>query len=183
MPGSEALKSLVLAGLERFTIVDPNLVTRGDLGKNFFVTKDDLGKPRAEVVAQLLQRHGLFMKKENAVGVHKDPVELLNENPEFYKQFDLLIVSGCTTDVSIKFSHFCKMNHIELVIVRAYSQIGLLQLYSKEHDIFDCRNKEMLTNYHILNPWKELEDYCTSLLPENVYFVLFIYFFLIYFFF
>ena len=47
--GTETLKNLVLPGCGDVTIVDDAIVTEGDLGNNFFVTVEDVGKPRAEV--------------------------------------------------------------------------------------------------------------------------------------
>jgi molybdopterin/thiamine biosynthesis adenylyltransferase len=36
------------------TIIDPYMVTRADLGKNFFVDGESVGRPRADVCASLL---------------------------------------------------------------------------------------------------------------------------------
>lgn len=47
--GSESLKNLVLPGVGAVTVVDPHVVTEQDLGNNFFLTADSLGKPRAQV--------------------------------------------------------------------------------------------------------------------------------------
>lgn len=52
--GVEALKNLVLPGIGGFTIVDPAPVTETDLGVNFFVEEDSLGKSRAEETCRLL---------------------------------------------------------------------------------------------------------------------------------
>lgn len=46
--GIEALKNLVLPGIGRFTILDSALVTEADLGVNFFLEDDDVGKFRCE---------------------------------------------------------------------------------------------------------------------------------------
>jgi molybdopterin/thiamine biosynthesis adenylyltransferase len=47
--GTETLKNLVLPGCGNITIVDDALVKESDLGNNFFVTEEDIGKSRAEV--------------------------------------------------------------------------------------------------------------------------------------
>ena len=44
-----------LAGIGSFTIVDGANVTQADLGNNFFVDEDCLGKSRAASVTQMLQ--------------------------------------------------------------------------------------------------------------------------------
>lgn len=53
--GVEALKNLVLPGIGGFTIVDPAVVTEADLGVNFFLEEESLGKSRAEETCRLLR--------------------------------------------------------------------------------------------------------------------------------
>lgn len=53
--GVEALKNLVLPGIGGFTVVDPARVTEPDLGVNFFVEEESLGKSRAEETCRLLR--------------------------------------------------------------------------------------------------------------------------------
>ena len=52
--GSEILKNLVLPGLGSFTIVDASITQGQDLGNNFFLTLESLGKPRGEEIAKYL---------------------------------------------------------------------------------------------------------------------------------
>lgn len=52
--GVETLKNLVLPGIGGFTIVDPATVTETDLGVNFFLEEESLGKSRAEETCRLL---------------------------------------------------------------------------------------------------------------------------------
>jgi amyloid beta precursor protein binding protein 1 len=53
--GIETLKNLVLPGIGRFTILDSAIVQEEDLGVNFFLDEDSLGKSRAEQTCRLLQ--------------------------------------------------------------------------------------------------------------------------------
>ena len=53
--GVETLKNLVLPGIGGFTIVDPAAVTEPDLGVNFFLERESLGKSRAEETCRLLK--------------------------------------------------------------------------------------------------------------------------------
>lgn len=53
--GVEALKNLVLPGIGGFTIVDPATVTESDLGVNFFLEEESLGKSRAEETCRFLR--------------------------------------------------------------------------------------------------------------------------------
>lgn len=53
--GVETLKNLVLPGIGGFTIVDSAPVTEADLGVNFFVEEESLGKSRAGETCRLLR--------------------------------------------------------------------------------------------------------------------------------
>ena len=53
--GVETLKNLTLPGVGSFTVVDDALVEEKDLGLNFFLTEESLGKSRAEECAKLLK--------------------------------------------------------------------------------------------------------------------------------
>ena len=44
---TSSLKNLVLPGIGKFTILDDQVVEEKDLGTNFFLSKDSLGKSRA----------------------------------------------------------------------------------------------------------------------------------------
>ena len=53
--GVEALKNLLLPGVGDFTIVDEAEVSEKDLGVNFFLEEESLGKSRAEETCKYLQ--------------------------------------------------------------------------------------------------------------------------------
>jgi amyloid beta precursor protein binding protein 1 len=53
--GVETLKNLVLPGIGRFTIADEAVVTEPDLGVNFFLDEESLGKSRSERCVNFLQ--------------------------------------------------------------------------------------------------------------------------------
>ena len=52
--GVEILKNLILPGIGSFTIVDEESVTEKDLGVNFFLTEESLGKSRASETCKYL---------------------------------------------------------------------------------------------------------------------------------
>ena len=53
--GIETLKNLILPGIGRFAIADDAMVDESDLGVNFFLTEESLGKPRAEETCRFLR--------------------------------------------------------------------------------------------------------------------------------
>jgi len=52
--GCETLKNLILPSVGKFTIIDDKKVVDADLGVNFFLDEDSIGKSRAERTAALL---------------------------------------------------------------------------------------------------------------------------------
>ena len=55
MTGIETLKNLVLPGVGQFTILDSATVQEEDLGVNFFLSEDSLGKLRGEETTKYLE--------------------------------------------------------------------------------------------------------------------------------
>lgn len=53
--GIETLKNLILPGVGNFTIVDENIVSESDLGVNFFLAEESLGRSRAEESSKYLK--------------------------------------------------------------------------------------------------------------------------------
>ncbi|ESL12036.1 ubiquitin-activating enzyme E1 [Trypanosoma rangeli SC58] len=59
--GAELVKNLVLTGVRSVQIMDGGAATLQDLGTNFFLTPQDIGKPRADVVAIRAQELNRFV--------------------------------------------------------------------------------------------------------------------------
>lgn len=83
--GVETLKNLVLPGIGGFTIVDPAVVTEPDLGVNFFLENESLGKSRAEETCRLLKElnpdvEGNFKSKVYLPRRDKIPTRFLDAN-------------------------------------------------------------------------------------------------------
>ncbi|CCW68287.1 unnamed protein product [Phytomonas sp. Hart1] len=69
--GAEIVKNLILTGVRSVTIIDDAPVQRADLGTNFFLKIEDLGKPRGLTVALAARRLNRFV--EVTAGVGTDP--------------------------------------------------------------------------------------------------------------
>lgn len=64
LAGCETLKNLILPGIGAFTIIDWRPVSCDDVGVNYFLREDDLGKNRAEAVKEHLNvsHHFSFLR-------------------------------------------------------------------------------------------------------------------------
>ncbi|KAI9039572.1 NEDD8-activating enzyme E1 regulatory subunit [Aspergillus affinis] len=88
--GVETLKNLVLPGIGGFTIVDPAVVTEADLGVNFFLEHESLGKSRAEETCRLLKE----LNPDVDGSFHSKPVTELLPDPGFLPLHKLVVISG-----------------------------------------------------------------------------------------
>ncbi|CAI2176957.1 7770_t:CDS:2 [Funneliformis geosporum] len=85
---NEICKNLVLAGVGSITIIDHNVVTKEDLGAQFLITEQDVGKNRALASADRV-RH-----LNPRVVVNTDTNEIREKPEEFFTNYDLI----CLTD-------------------------------------------------------------------------------------
>ena len=80
----------MLGGICAFTIVDGAKVEAADLGNNFLVDASSIGEPRARVVTQLLTE---LNESVNGSCVEEIPETLIESNPSFFKDFNLVIAT------------------------------------------------------------------------------------------
>ncbi|KAF2128293.1 hypothetical protein P153DRAFT_341817 [Dothidotthia symphoricarpi CBS 119687] len=85
---NEIAKNLVLAGVGSITLADHQVVTEEDLGAQFLISEDDVGKNRAEAAAPQVQ------KLNPRVKVNVLTTNICNApNENFYAQFDVIIAT------------------------------------------------------------------------------------------
>ncbi|KAJ5497473.1 hypothetical protein N7463_009460 [Penicillium fimorum] len=153
--GVETLKNLVLPGIGGFTIVDPAIVTESDLGVNFFLEEESLGKSRAEETCRLLKELNPDVQGHYYL---KCAGELLID-PEFLPQYKLVIISG-------------PMKRSTLVpLIQEAKQLGIPVLYLHSVGFFSTFSVQLPAEFPIvethpdpestqdlrlLNPWPEL---------------------------
>ncbi|KAJ3125565.1 SPS-sensor component ptr3 [Nowakowskiella sp. JEL0407] len=87
--GVEIAKNIVLAGVKSVTVYDPTPTKISDLGSQFFLHEDDIGKPRAAVTAPRLAELNSYVP----VNVHDGEL-----NESFITQFQVVVV----TDTPLK---------------------------------------------------------------------------------
>ncbi|KAJ6051356.1 uncharacterized protein N7446_005988 [Penicillium canescens] len=153
--GVETLKNLVLPGIGGFTIVDPATVTESDLGVNFFLEEESLGKSRAEETCRLLRElnpdvQGYFYSKN---------ITDLLQDPDFLPRHKLVIVSGPTKRSSLApLCHVAKELGIPVLYIHS---VGFFSSFSvqlpAEFPIVETHpDPESTQDLRLLNPWPEL---------------------------
>eukprot|EP01065_Artemidia_motanka_P025855 TRINITY_DN30801_c0_g1_i1.p1 TRINITY_DN30801_c0_g1~~TRINITY_DN30801_c0_g1_i1.p1 ORF type:complete len:590 (+),score=161.30 TRINITY_DN30801_c0_g1_i1:90-1772(+) len=157
--GSETLKNLVLPGIGRITVVDGERVTYADLGRNFFVEEQSVGKERAEVVAGLLQEMNPQNVRCSSIPV--SPAVLLDDRPDFLtsEQVHCVITADLPEALLRRVAERCEEAGCALVSLQTCGMIGILRVFAAEHNIVDADPDQKHVDLRVLNPFPALQDY------------------------
>lgn len=130
-------------GIGQYTVVDQGTVTLSDIGSNFFLDQDSLGKSRAQQTCELL---GELNEDVQGHWVAKDIVSLLEENPNYLSDFTLVIATAVTLKVAEKIAGLCWQasqdggNQISFVWVKTVGLIGSVRIAVPEHAGRCCKD-------------------------------------------
>eukprot|EP00002_Diphylleia_rotans_P000878 TRINITY_DN10476_c0_g1_i1.p1 TRINITY_DN10476_c0_g1~~TRINITY_DN10476_c0_g1_i1.p1 ORF type:complete len:522 (-),score=107.39 TRINITY_DN10476_c0_g1_i1:188-1753(-) len=163
--GTETLKNLVLPGIGSFTIVDGNKVGVADLGNNFFLSPDSLGKSRAAATTEYLQELNDLVRGNF---LEEDPAALLDKNPSFFEAFTIVIAAQTSHTILKKLSDICYPLNIPVIFVRSNGFIGHLRLSVREHTVLDTKVEHALPDLRIAEPFDELLEYASSIVFEGL---------------
>ena len=165
--GTEALKNLVLPGCGYVTIVDSKIVTEADLANNFFVEATSIGKNRGEVVVELLQEMNPDVQSCNSV--NKSPEELIQQNPNFFTSFSLVVATQLDERSAQLLSATCYNANVPLILVTSYGFLGHVRNIVPEHCILESKPEPApLEDLRLANPWPELLEYALSFNIETL---------------
>lgn len=134
--GTECLKNLVLPGVGFIKIVSDRKIEQRDLGTNFFLSPEAVGK---NMVENLLENLLELNSDVQGQGVVSSPQEYFKNHQDELKDFSLIICDGLSLvglesksqNLAIQINEFCEENQIKLVYIRSFGQIAYLRLYDK----------------------------------------------------
>lgn len=138
--GTEILKNLILPGVGWFTIVDNAKVTTLELGSNFFVTADDLGKSRAECVVRSLQ----MLNDIKGDYIEEDIEDVVQANPDFFTKYTIVIATGLSQATLSRIARLLWCSSIPLLVSRSYGLLGFIRIALPDHQIVESHPD----NYH-----------------------------------
>lgn len=166
--GSETLKNLVLPGVS-FVIVDKALVTEADLGTNFFLTPEDLGKPRGERCAELLKE----LNPDDVTGgsLAESPEHIIETNPDFFREqkFTLVVATQLPEQLTVKLAVALHRDHIPLVVVRSYGLFGFVRVQSPDVSVLETFPDQVTEDLRLANPFPELQEFVNQIgNPDDV---------------
>ncbi|KAH8879467.1 hypothetical protein GQ53DRAFT_39284 [Thozetella sp. PMI_491] len=162
--GVETLKNLALPGIGRFTIVDPAVVEESDLGVNFFLDADCLGRSRAESCAKFLQelnpdvQSEWFQKTQDGTTLE----QFLETSPRFTI---ILYTAPISREDLAVVETYGKQHKTPLLAVHSTGFYSYFRTYLPgTFPIVDTHPDETATtDLRLLKPWQELLDFATGM--------------------
>ena len=151
--GTEILKNLVLPGIRAFTIVDPKTVVEKDLGANFFLDVNSVGKGRAVCAVELLAELNSEVK---GFAVEDDVGAILARNPSFFKQFSVVVASQMHQPTLLELADTLWKQSVPLLVARSHGMLGYVRLVVQEHTIIESHPDNPLEDLRMDRPFPEL---------------------------
>lgn len=101
--GNEVLKNLALMGFGNFTIVDFDPIESSNLSRTILFSKEDVGRPKAEVAADILKSISLH-ESPNIVGIN---AKIQDIGKQVFFDNDIIICCVDTTNARAYMSDWC----------------------------------------------------------------------------
>ncbi|GMR40771.1 hypothetical protein PMAYCL1PPCAC_10966 [Pristionchus mayeri] len=163
--GTEILKSLVLAGIDSFCIIDDALVTEPDLGTNFFLEAADLGKSRAQAALRLL--------KELNPAVHgtcslRSPTSTTDAHLDELRPFSVVVATNMSESRVSSISAYLYERGIPLIYSRVFGFLGTIRIAVAEHPIVNTHRENPPPDLRLDAPFPELQALIDSVDLEKM---------------
>eukprot|EP00197_Chlamydomonas_leiostraca_P014632 CAMPEP_0202866272 /NCGR_PEP_ID=MMETSP1391-20130828/7292_1 /ASSEMBLY_ACC=CAM_ASM_000867 /TAXON_ID=1034604 /ORGANISM="Chlamydomonas leiostraca, Strain SAG 11-49" /LENGTH=1026 /DNA_ID=CAMNT_0049546205 /DNA_START=133 /DNA_END=3213 /DNA_ORIENTATION=+ len=108
--GVEIAKNVILAGVRAVTVHDKKATKLSDLGSQFYLTEEDVGKNRAEACKDKLQ------ELNTAVAVNASAADL---DEAFLKQFQVVVLTDSSLEEAKRVDAYCHANGIAFIRAQA----------------------------------------------------------------
>uniref|UniRef100_A0AAY4AZ05 NEDD8-activating enzyme E1 regulatory subunit n=1 Tax=Denticeps clupeoides TaxID=299321 RepID=A0AAY4AZ05_9TELE len=157
--GTEILKNLVLPGIGAFTIVDGHKVSGEDVGNNFFLSTNSIGKNRAQAATELLQE---LNSDVSGNFVEEAPDKLLDNDPEFFHRFSLVIGVQLPESTCLRLGAVLWNAEVPFLVCRTYGLVGCMRLVVREHTVVESHPDNALEDLRLDQPFTELKNHIDS---------------------
>ncbi|KAK9870538.1 hypothetical protein WA026_008100 [Henosepilachna vigintioctopunctata] len=131
--GCEIAKNILLSGINSLTVLDDSLVTEEEQIKNFFLTKESIGKKLAEAILPKAQSLNPLVK---ITADCENPVE---KNANFFEAFTIIITTGIKTDLVLKLDKICRINKVKLISGDVFGMFGFSVADFLNHEYYEDR--------------------------------------------
>lgn len=154
--GTEILKNLILPGIGAFTVIDGGVVNTADLGVNFFLSSDHVGKSRSQVAVTLLQELNTEVKGSF---IEENFEAVLSTDSKFFSRFTLVVASDVRESSLLKLSEVLWKSNVPLVVATSCGLLGYIRIALPIHEVFESHPDNFHDDLRLDRPFQELVDY------------------------
>ena len=129
--GCEVAKNLVLAGVKSLKVLDDTALSEEDLESNFLCPVDKVGSNRAETAVERLQQLNPMVE------VTADPGDVGAKPEEFFKDFDIVLVTCRPRDVLVRVNNLCHKNGVKFFAGDVHGFFGYSFMDLVEHEFVE----------------------------------------------
>ena len=104
--GVEIAKNVILTGVQSCTLYDKAPASHADLASQFFISEQDIGKPRAAVSLPQLRT----LNPYTAVDVHEGAVD-----DAFIAQFTVVVATECSYERQLQLNDACRKGGVNFI--------------------------------------------------------------------
>ncbi|KAG8825747.1 hypothetical protein FRC19_010591 [Serendipita sp. 401] len=163
---TSVLKNLVLPGIGHFTILDPNKTTPEDVGNNFFLEVDSIGKPKAVEATRLLSELNESVKSAAEIA---DIADILAKKPEYLANYTLVVVHNLPRKTVDKLAAYLWSDPTlpSLIVIKTAGFLAEFAIQCHEHTVIDSHSDEKVS-LRIDNPFPALLEKSMSIDFESL---------------
>ena len=144
--GIEVAKNIILNGCQEVSLQDPSIVKINDLGSNFYLSENDVGKKRRdEACVKKLSELNPYVKVSTLdIEQKKDINEYIQKFIEKIKSFNVVVITELQTMYFIaNIDAFCRNNNIKFIYGICLGLAGYIFVdFGSIHTITDENGQE-----------------------------------------
>ncbi|TPX72786.1 hypothetical protein SpCBS45565_g00091 [Spizellomyces sp. 'palustris'] len=130
---NEICKNLVLAGVGALTIMDGQNVSEEDLGAQFFLRKEDIGKNKAEASAPRIQALNPRVTLQVVTG------KVESQSDPSFLEYDIVCLCNSDLQTMTRIDRLCRSNGIKFYSAGTAGTMGYIFCDLKEHAYIEER--------------------------------------------
>ncbi|KAL9543592.1 hypothetical protein MBANPS3_008045 [Mucor bainieri] len=156
--GCEIIKNLVLPGVGNVTIVDGDKASKDDIRSNFFLDPESIGESKAKSASELIQE---LNEDANVTFVERDPHDLIENQPDFFDPFTMIIAVNVPDSHLMRLSPLCIESGKSLIAVKSKGLVGMFTIQAPEHTVIET-HPENVVDLRLSCPFQQLSDYVAT---------------------
>ncbi|KAL8280510.1 hypothetical protein RQP46_007158 [Phenoliferia psychrophenolica] len=150
---TEVAKNIVLAGIGNLTLLDNNDVTPADLGANFFLREDDVGKKRVEAAVPRIQALNPRVKLNTLTDMTK------LDDEAFLATFDLIVITEPDASTLTRLNELTRRLGKKLFAASSVGMDGWIFADLLEHEYMVNKVKTVAGGDPVVVPTKHTKPY------------------------